>query len=228
MYDLGAGGVKIGDLNSSAHPNGERPGYPRNEKKTSGGNVISDNHMRDIGRGLMCDTGCIYTLGGQPGTVLRKNLWHDVTRYEHPFGHGAWGIYLDSASSNILVENNVVYRARDGAFHNQYGQENLIRNNTFALGRRAQILRTRLAEQTSFTFERNIVYRKEGPLLWGAAPAAGRRAGTSSTTASTSKPAASRCALRIGPWPNGSSAARTRTRSSPIRCLPIRSAKTSL
>lgn len=84
------------------------------------------------------------------------------------------GISVDSASSGILVENNVVYRARDGAFHNQYGQENLIRNNTFALGRRAQILRTRLAGRISFTFERNIVYWKEGPLLWGAAPGAGQ------------------------------------------------------
>jgi hypothetical protein len=101
-------------------------------------NIIEQNHIHHIGRGLLSDMGCIYTLGLQPGTVLRNNLCHDVTRYdkkpaqrapgtpasqpliENQTGYGGWGIYLDSASSQILVENNVVYRTQDGAYHNLY------------------------------------------------------------------------------------------------------------
>jgi hypothetical protein len=128
-------------------------------------NVIEFNRVYNIGRGLLSDMGCIYTVGIQPGTVLRNNVCHDVTRYEY----GGWGLYLDDASSQITVETNVVYRTWDGSYHNQYGQDNVIRNNIFALGHNAQILRTRLAEHKSFTFEHNIVYWKEGRLLRGAA-----------------------------------------------------------
>jgi Right handed beta helix region len=234
IFDLGGGGVKIGDPNSDGHPNGLRPNYPRDDQHTSSGNVISDNHIHhigntvpsavgiwvgqsygntlshneidntyfsgisvgwswgwtptvahdnlieynlvhDIGRGLMCDMGCIYVLDRQPGTEVKNNVCHDVTRWDHrPGGYGGWGIYLDSATSGVLVENNIVYRTQDGNYHNQYGEQNIIRNNIFALGQNAQILRTRLAPEISFTFEHNIVYWKEGVLLGGAAAGAGR------------------------------------------------------
>ena len=43
-----------------------------------------------------------------------------------------------------------------------------MRNNIFALGTRAQLTRHyRGARKPSFYFERNIVYWKEGGLLWG-------------------------------------------------------------
>ncbi len=129
------------------------------------GNRLEFNHIHDIGRGLLSDMGCIYTLGVQPGTVERYNLCHDVTRYVH--GYGGWGLYTDEGSSNILIENNVVYRAEDGGFHQHYGAENLVRNNIFAFGRTAQIRRTRPEPHRSFTFEHNIVYWDLGALLDG-------------------------------------------------------------
>ncbi|MGO8736313.1 MAG: right-handed parallel beta-helix repeat-containing protein [Terriglobia bacterium] len=128
-------------------------------------NVLESNHIHDIGRGMLSDMGCIYTLGVQPGTVERNNICHDVTRYEN--GYGGWGIYTDEGSSNILIENNLVYRAQDGGFHQHYGRENMVRNNIFAFGQTAQIRRTRQEPHRSFTFEHNIVYWKEGPLLEG-------------------------------------------------------------
>jgi parallel beta-helix repeat protein len=128
-------------------------------------NVIEFNNLHDIGRGMLSDMGCIYTLGIQPGTVERNNLCHDVTRDER--GYGGWGIYTDEGSSQIVIENNVVYRAQDGGFHQHYGRENTVRNNIFALGQSAEIRRTRQEPHRSFTFEHNIVYWKDGPLLDG-------------------------------------------------------------
>jgi len=128
-------------------------------------NRLEFNRIHDIGQGMLSDMGCIYTLGVQPGTVERGNVCHDVTRYEH--GYGGWGLYTDEGSSNILLENNLVYRAQDGGFHQHYGGNNMVRNNIFAFGRTAQIRRSRLEPHRSFSFEHNIVIWKEGPLLEG-------------------------------------------------------------
>ena len=128
-------------------------------------NVIEFNHLHDIGRGMMGDEGCIYTLGMQTGTVVRNNLCHDVTRYENSYG--GWGIYTDEGSSHILIENNVVYRTQDGGFHQHFGQNNTIRNNIFALGENAQLRRSIEEKGLSFTFEHNIVYGTRGVLLDG-------------------------------------------------------------
>jgi parallel beta-helix repeat protein len=126
-------------------------------------NLIEFNSMHEIGRGMLSDMGCIYTLGVQPGTVERNNLCHNVSRYKY----GGWGIYTDEGSSHMLIENNVVYRCEDGGFHQHYGEANIVRNNIFALGRTAQIRRSKNENHLSFTFEHNIVYWDEGELLDG-------------------------------------------------------------
>jgi parallel beta-helix repeat protein len=141
-------------------------GYGRTLAK---GNIIEFNHVHHIGvrsdgdGPILSDMGGIYTLGVQPGTVIRSNVFHDIAG----FRYGGWGIYLDEGSTDILVENNLVYRTTHGGFHQHYGRENIVRKNIFALGRDAQIQRTRLEPHQSFTFERNIVYSREGNLLTG-------------------------------------------------------------
>jgi hypothetical protein len=132
-------------------------------KSLARGNVIEFNRVHDLGKGWLSDLGGIYTLGVQPGTIIRNNVFRDIAGYRY----GGWGIYFDEGSTHIVAENNLVYRTTHGGFHQHYGKENVVRNNVFALGRDAQIQRTRPEEHRRFAFERNVVYWKEGKLLAG-------------------------------------------------------------
>jgi hypothetical protein len=125
-------------------------------------NRIEFNHIHDIGFEWLSDMGGIYTLGVQPGTIIRGNLIHNVDSYSY----GGWGIYLDEGSSHIIVENNICYALKSEPFHTHYGRENIIRNNIFAFGRgEAQITLSRGENHVSFTFERNIVITNDKPIF---------------------------------------------------------------
>ncbi|MEO5802201.1 MAG: right-handed parallel beta-helix repeat-containing protein [Verrucomicrobiota bacterium] len=139
------------------------------ESSLASNNIVESNHVHHIGQKangdgpILSDMGGIYTLGMQPGTIIRHNLWHDIEGLRY----GGWGIYFDEGSSHILAENNVAFRTTHGGFHQHYGKENIVRNNVFAFGRDHQLQRTRAEEHVSFTFERNIVYFDHGKLLEG-------------------------------------------------------------
>ena len=138
-------------------------------KAQSQRNLVEYNHIHHIGKKsdsfepILSDMGGIYTLGNQEGTAIRFNCFHDIAALKY----GGWGIYFDEGTTDILAENNLVYRTTHGGFHQHYGKDNIFRNNIIAFGRDAQIQRSRPEDHQSFTLEDNIVLWDHGQLLSG-------------------------------------------------------------
>ena len=130
------------------------------QESVSRDNLIEFNHIHDIGQGLLSDMGGIYTLGPQPGTVLRNNWIHDI-RSAH---YGGWCIYPDEGSSHLLITHNLCHDADRQAFHQHYGRENVIVNNIWAFGAEAVATYSRGEPHVGFTMLRNIFITDAKPM----------------------------------------------------------------
>lgn len=117
------------------------------------GNVVRGNHIYNIGNGDLSDMGGIYMLGRQSGTVVSENRIHDVKCHVY----GAWGIYLDEGSSNMMVENNVVYNTGKESLHLHYGRDNVIRNNVLYGEDSPTFLTSKNEEHNQAVLENNIM-----------------------------------------------------------------------
>lgn len=124
-------------------------------------NLIAKNHIHHLGSGLLNDMGGIYTLGEQPGTVLRGNLIHDIRMHNY----GGWAIYADEGSSYLLIEGNVCYNTDSELFQLHYGRENIIRNNIFAFSKLGHVSLTIVQAENAFTFTNNIVIANGKPIF---------------------------------------------------------------
>lgn len=76
-------------------------------------NIVEWNHVYNVMKEVS-DGGGIYTLGLQPGTIIRYNHVHDVKK--GPYAHHSPnpGLYFDAGSSGFVVQENLVYQASGG------------------------------------------------------------------------------------------------------------------
>jgi hypothetical protein len=91
---------------------------PTSQKRT----IVEYNHIHHCMKRLV-DGAAIYTLGYQPGTIVRNNYIHDILNGN--------GLYADEGSAHILFENNIIYRVGSQGFTQNYGHHNIARNNMF-------------------------------------------------------------------------------------------------
>ncbi|MBQ3140997.1 MAG: right-handed parallel beta-helix repeat-containing protein [Clostridia bacterium] len=126
-------------------------------------NLVENNHLHHIGKELLSDMGGIYTLGEQPGTVVRGNVIHDIRKRNY----GGWGIYPDEGSSYILIENNICHHTSSQGFHQHYGTENIVRNNIFAFcdAGTAAISRVHPEQKNAVSFYNNVFLSDGGPFF---------------------------------------------------------------
>lgn len=123
-------------------------------------NIITKNHIYNLGQGLLSDMGGVYLLGLQPGTVVSGNLIHDIKSREY----GGWALYTDEGSSFITLENNICYNTSDNSYHQHYGSMNTVRNNIFAFSKGEMIRVSRTEDHLSIIFENNIIYTDGSPI----------------------------------------------------------------
>ncbi|MBI3922636.1 MAG: right-handed parallel beta-helix repeat-containing protein, partial [Armatimonadetes bacterium] len=126
---LGAVGIWVGFTDGTviAHNelhdlpySGISVGWQWNPEPTSNkNNLIECNHIYDVMKRLS-DGGGIYTLGLQPGTVIRGNLIHDILRTGTAVGAPNNGMFIDEGSKGFLFERNVIYATSgEPVRHNQ-------------------------------------------------------------------------------------------------------------
>jgi hypothetical protein len=121
-------------------------------------NTIEYNHIHHIGKDVLHDMGGIYSLGVSPGTVLRNNLIHDT-------GIECRGIYTDEASSDMLIENNIVFNTLDAGLLQSAGRETRYINNIFAFPHIGALRLGREEGHIAMIFERNIVFVNNGQIF---------------------------------------------------------------
>ena len=126
---------------------------------TASGNLITGNLLVNIGLAQLSDMGAIYTLGESPGTVISRNVVHEVRSYPG-YGAGSWGLYNDAGSSNTLWEQNVVIGTDDGGYLLNQGRNNTVRNNLLAFGNRHEVRLAVANTGTNLIFDNNLLIPK--------------------------------------------------------------------
>jgi hypothetical protein len=115
-------------------------------------NVVEYNHIHHIMQ-MLSDGGGIYTLGRQPGTVLRGNLIHDVAvnagRAESN------GLFIDEGSSELLIEENTIYNIARSPIRFHKAENNTLRKNVLVTSGGTSPFRYNSTDESSMIYNSN-------------------------------------------------------------------------
>ena len=150
---------EIHDINYTGISVGWVWGY---DESNSYANLIKFNHVYRIGMGPLSDMGAIYLLGKQPGTFVQSNIVHDVLS-KHG---GTYGLYADEGTSYVTFENNIVYNTTLASLHVHLGNENIIKNNIFAFGKK-NIINVSMRENHEMALLTNNVFIVDTEKIYG-------------------------------------------------------------
>ncbi len=97
-------------------------------------NTIEYNHIHDV-MNRLGDGGGIYTLGFQPGSVIRGNHIHGVHRSFMAQAAPNNGMFLDEGTSGFTIEGNFIHDTAHTPLRFHRATTNLVRNNILAVGK---------------------------------------------------------------------------------------------
>lgn len=115
-------------------------------------NMIENNHIHHVMQTLS-DGGGIYTLGRQPGTVLRGNHIHDV-----PVNLGraeSNGFFIDEGSSELLLESNVIYAIARSPIRFHQALKDTLQSNYLAHTDDVPMFRYNSTDPNSMSYAKN-------------------------------------------------------------------------
>ncbi len=126
-------------------------------------NDFAFNLVHKIGQSMLNDMGGVYTRGISPGTTIRNNVIRDVMAYRH----GAGAVYTDQATTDVVIENNLLLDNFEGGHRHHFGKNIVFRNNIVAMGQRGQMFHQLKEDYKAVEYTRNIFYWKDAPLFIG-------------------------------------------------------------
>ncbi len=140
--------------------------------------VAQYNYIHDLGQGITSDMGAVYFLTGiNTGNKAIYNKVHDIDQDPTGAGYGGWGLYVDGGASQVLIENNLVYRTTDASLHlNSSGAAvpngvpptpNIFRNNILAYGAMGMMDRHNDTKFLSLVMDHNIFYWDKASIQYG-------------------------------------------------------------
>lgn len=121
-------------------------GSPVADSVGSGNHRVCANRITDISNGVR-DGGHIYLLGGLDNTVVSENFISDSTDYG--------GIYLDSGSKGITIENNVCEKCKNWLFGGA-ASKNVRVNMNYTDGSDSEFV---INEENAVTYTEPAVYQ---------------------------------------------------------------------
>jgi hypothetical protein len=119
-------------------------------------NIVMGNHIHDILQTLS-DGGGIYMLGLQPGSKLINNHIHDVKLNAGRAESN--GMFLDEGTTDVIVENNLIYNIAKSPLRFHKATINLVKENHLFCDNDNPEIRYNSTEETDIKKVDNKVFR---------------------------------------------------------------------